>query len=163
MTINGFRRVDYRYSRKIQTRKDWGDIEHKPKLDRKIQTRKDLRDIEHKQKLDREIQFREDLVNQVYTEIRNKTLMSSFPVPSVLSPEHWHENTRHCERCIREFSFFGGRHHCRVCGICVCHGCSSNKLPLRSPGGDLVTLRVCNDCHKSFRQSVASIILSRIQ
>mmetsp|Transcript_32095 Transcript_32095/g.37728 ORF Transcript_32095/g.37728 Transcript_32095/m.37728 type:complete len:231 (-) Transcript_32095:49-741(-) len=49
-----------------------------------------------------------------------------------------------CMRCDREFSMLRRRHHCRKCGLLVCHMCSNYSLPIQGlkPGFH----RVCEDC-----------------
>lgn len=49
-----------------------------------------------------------------------------------------------CMRCDLEFSLMRRRHHCRKCGILVCHSCSSYNMPVfgLKPG----LHRVCEDC-----------------
>jgi hypothetical protein len=50
-------------------------------------------------------------------------------------------NTNECERCSKKFSTFIRRHHCRLCGYCVCHACSDKKIVVE---GNLV--RACAVC-----------------
>jgi ankyrin repeat protein len=44
-------------------------------------------------------------------------------VPDVDAPE--------CMRCSKRFSLFVRRHHCRSCGLVICHVCSSSMGPFR--------------------------------
>ena len=50
-----------------------------------------------------------------------------------------------CMICLRKFSFFRFRHHCRACGILVCGSCSPFKthIPLLEEDGGS---RVCINC-----------------
>ena len=42
-------------------------------------------------------------------------------VPAIWIPD---EKTRECMRCGQAFGWRRRRHHCRLCGRCVCGGCS---------------------------------------
>ena len=48
-------------------------------------------------------------------------------VPAIWIPD---EKTRECMRCGQGFGWRRRRHHCRLCGRCVCGGCSE-KVGLR--------------------------------
>ena len=41
--------------------------------------------------------------------------------------KHWHKKTPQCEVCKTKFKSRFSKHHCRVCGRCVCSSCSSFK------------------------------------
>ena len=64
-----------------------------------------------------------------------------LPVKFMCPIAKFHQNTKTCERCQGEFSLFNRRHHCRVCGYCVCKDCSKNRAYV---GADEV--RVCAYC-----------------
>ena len=64
-----------------------------------------------------------------------------LPVKFMCPIAKFHRNTKTCERCQVEFSLFNRRHHCRVCGYCVCKDCSKNRAYV---GADEV--RVCSYC-----------------
>lgn len=50
-------------------------------------------------------------------------------------------NTSECERCSKKFSTFMRRHHCRLCGYCVCHACSNKKILVEGK-----SVRACAVC-----------------
>jgi len=55
-----------------------------------------------------------------------------------------HEATT-CEVCARGFGIFLRRHHCRLCGNCVCGACSRDRQPL--PQLNIAELcRICTKC-----------------
>ncbi len=55
-------------------------------------------------------------------------------IPDMLCPS--------CSCCHRKFSFFNRRHHCRVCGVCVCSACCQNRVDLTYEK----IARVCDSC-----------------
>lgn len=55
-------------------------------------------------------------------------------IPDMLCPS--------CSCCHRKFSFFNRRHHCRVCGVCVCNACCQNRVDLTYEK----IARVCDSC-----------------
>ncbi len=63
-----------------------------------------------------------------------------------------------CLLCSAEFTLWVRRHHCRRCGLLVCHACSPYKIPVEGlkPGGH----RACRDCFNSeqVEQGVASLV-----
>lgn len=61
----------------------------------------------------------------------------------------WTENSaRRCEICNSEFTLTRRRHHCRMCGIIVCHSCSSYKMPLPNSSNSAM-VRICDRCRWS--------------
>lgn len=48
------------------------------------------------------------------------------------APAHWipDSSVRGCMVCGARFTLLVRRHHCRRCGACVCHGCSTTRLPV---------------------------------
>jgi len=55
---------------------------------------------------------------------------------------HWEDDSPNCSLCGREVGNFT-RHHCRICGKCVCAGCSPSKLQME---GYRRTQRACTPC-----------------
>lgn len=55
-------------------------------------------------------------------------------IPDLLCPS--------CSCCRRKFSFFSRRHHCRVCGVCVCSACCQSRVDLTYEK----IARVCDSC-----------------
>jgi len=47
-----------------------------------------------------------------------------------------------CELCSVGFTFINRRHHCRVCGACICGACSGHQLYFKEFG----KVRVCEKC-----------------
>lgn len=54
----------------------------------------------------------------------------------------WQEDTEDCNVCRKKF-VIRRRHHCRICGRCVCQGCSPNVVQL---GGYDAPQRACSLC-----------------
>jgi len=71
--------------------------------------------------------------------ISPSSLMSSSSSPT------WEENTSKCSICEVRLGkrVFKRRHHCRVCGKCVCSACSPNFVLL---GGQKNPQRACTPC-----------------
>ena len=60
--------------------------------------------------------------------------------------EEWTHNSeaKICEKCERRFTVTLRRHHCRHCGGCFCHGCSSQRTVLQK---NSLPKRVCDKCY----------------
>mmetsp|Transcript_32872 Transcript_32872/g.83213 ORF Transcript_32872/g.83213 Transcript_32872/m.83213 type:complete len:448 (-) Transcript_32872:38-1381(-) len=56
----------------------------------------------------------------------------------------WEGDTEACGICKTYFTFSLRRHHCRLCGRCVCQDCSPSKLRLEGYGEELQ--RACTPC-----------------
>jgi len=67
----------------------------------------------------------------------------------------WQEDTSHCTICNAEFQAVSAkkrRHHCRICGRCVCTACSPSSVKLRGYEG---MERACNPCISFAQRSPA--------
>jgi hypothetical protein len=51
-----------------------------------------------------------------------------------------------CMVCATYFSFFNGRHHCRICGDISCRDCSTSEL-LITEFRDFGPVRACDQCY----------------
>ena len=80
--------------------------------------------------------------SKINTEERTETTTStSTSTSSLLLP--WNPNSKECELCKTEFTFWKRRHHCRICGSVVCWTCSQNRLFVPGYKG---AARVCKNC-----------------
>jgi len=63
----------------------------------------------------------------------------------IMVPDHFFKD---CQLCHIKFTFVRRRHHCRLCGIVVCGGCSTGRIP------DVKDqlMRACDDCMKQTKQ-----------
>jgi hypothetical protein len=52
------------------------------------------------------------------------------PTLSLTPPRKWAPDTPTCEVCAVGFSLARRRHHCRICGSCVCGACSAHNVPM---------------------------------
>lgn len=68
---------------------------------------------------------------------------SNFSNATAFTKDTWQPNTENCVVCKKKFTLVLRRHHCRLCGQCVCNGCSPNKLRL---DGHKRPQRVCMPC-----------------
>lgn len=59
--------------------------------------------------------------------------------------EIWQEDAMNCSICLVRlgWNFFKRRHHCRLCGRCVCGNCSPNLISVK---GSRRPVRVCTPC-----------------
>ncbi|MGH8147481.1 MAG: FYVE zinc finger domain-containing protein [Rhodanobacteraceae bacterium] len=93
---------------------------------------------------------------------------SSALLPVIVLPPWiatWHADTANCARCNQAFGRVfpvRWRHHCRLCGECVCDDCSPDrvrlKYPVQRPGSARETgvVRVCHACYQVFNRGTPS-------
>ncbi|KAL0567367.1 hypothetical protein V5O48_014626 [Marasmius crinis-equi] len=70
-------------------------------------------------------------------------------VPAIWIPD---EKAEGCMRCGRAFGWRRRRHHCRLCGRCVCAGCSDRTFFIsdpRDPQKNNKPARACNACYET--------------
>jgi hypothetical protein len=72
------------------------------------------------------------------------TLAGGGPTLSITPPTAWAPDAASCGICTNSFGISRRRHHCRICGGCVCGPCSPHQLqlaPTKPP------VRVCTRCN----------------
>ncbi|KAJ7691928.1 hypothetical protein B0H17DRAFT_1330923 [Mycena rosella] len=72
-------------------------------------------------------------------------------VPAIWIPD---EKTEGCMRCGRPFGWRRRRHHCRLCGRCVCAACSERTFFISDPNANAreessKPARACNACYET--------------
>ncbi|KAL1696757.1 hypothetical protein GGG16DRAFT_85229 [Schizophyllum commune] len=70
-------------------------------------------------------------------------------VPAIWIPD---EKTEGCMRCGRSFGWRRRRHHCRLCGRCVCSACSERTFFIADVNPDTASskpARACNACYET--------------
>ncbi|KAL0955221.1 hypothetical protein HGRIS_004123 [Hohenbuehelia grisea] len=69
-------------------------------------------------------------------------------VPAIWIPD---EKTEGCMRCTKPFGWRRRRHHCRLCGRCVCAACSERTFFISDPKAKEATkpARACNACYET--------------
>ncbi|KAL4259511.1 FYVE-type domain-containing protein [Pleurotus pulmonarius] len=69
-------------------------------------------------------------------------------VPAIWIPD---EKTEGCMRCGKPFGWRRRRHHCRLCGRCVCAGCSERTFFISDPNlkNSSKPARACNACYEA--------------
>ncbi|KAJ7230335.1 hypothetical protein GGX14DRAFT_508100 [Mycena pura] len=70
-------------------------------------------------------------------------------VPAIWIPD---EKTEGCMRCGRSFGWRRRRHHCRLCGRCVCASCSERTFFITDPNSkddSSKPARACNACYET--------------
>ncbi|KAF9479574.1 hypothetical protein BDN70DRAFT_878635 [Pholiota conissans] len=69
-------------------------------------------------------------------------------VPAIWIPDG---KTTSCMRCGRTFGWRRRRHHCRLCGRCVCAACSERTFYISDSNSNQETkpARACNACYES--------------
>ncbi|KAJ7236437.1 hypothetical protein B0H12DRAFT_127893 [Mycena haematopus] len=71
-------------------------------------------------------------------------------VPAIWIPD---EKTEGCMRCGRPFGWRRRRHHCRLCGRCVCASCSERTFFITDPNAQNSSsskpARACNACYET--------------
>ncbi len=71
-------------------------------------------------------------------------LAGEGPTLTVTPPSKWQPDTPTCGLCTRDFGLARRRHHCRVCGNCVCASCSPFELRLSAAKPPV---RICSRCN----------------
>ncbi|KAF8877905.1 hypothetical protein BD779DRAFT_1556237 [Infundibulicybe gibba] len=69
-------------------------------------------------------------------------------VPAIWIPD---EKTEGCMRCGKSFGWRRRRHHCRLCGRCVCAGCSGRTFFISDPNSKDASkpARACDACYEA--------------
>ncbi|KZS93365.1 Dbl homology domain-containing protein [Sistotremastrum niveocremeum HHB9708] len=67
-------------------------------------------------------------------------------LPAIWVPD---SNTTNCQRCGRAFGWTRRRHHCRLCGRCVCVSCSNRTFYIADGTSNSRSkpARACNTCY----------------
>ena len=71
-------------------------------------------------------------------------LSGEGPTLTVTPLSKWQPDSANCAYCARDFGLSRRRHHCRVCGSCVCASCSPYELRLSSAQPPV---RICSRCN----------------
>lgn len=84
---------------------------------------------------------------------------TEYPIFRNLVPPVWVEDSAapSCHACNAHFTFFRGRHHCRICGNVVCASCSGKRFMISSSSA---ALRACISCYDEKLASSAAHDLS---
>lgn len=71
---------------------------------------------------------------------------TEYPILRNLAAPIWVEDSTAsaCQLCKNNFSFFRGRHHCRICGNLICASCSGKRFMTSSTSA---ALRSCDRCY----------------
>lgn len=94
------------------------------------------------------VDLRELLMNFDHTPTMVRRVYLQTADSSSLTSVGWviNENMNFCLSCMKSFTFFNRRHHCRACGLLVCAECSPTQ-PLLKDFHDLGGQRVCGKCN----------------
>lgn len=87
-------------------------------------------------------------------EIGNVIVARALASQSLLSKDQFIKDGVNCFICIKGFTMFRRKHHCRVCGDVVCSKCSEVKNLKQS--GVSREIRVCQQCRSSSTTSIRS-------
>ena len=72
------------------------------------------------------------------------SLTGEGPSLTITPKGKWEGDTPTCSLCTRDFGVTRRRHHCRVCGRCVCASCSPFDIRLTSASPPV---RLCSRCN----------------
>jgi hypothetical protein len=61
------------------------------------------------------------------------------------------DETLNCQKCKLQFDLINRRHHCRHCGLLICHECSKYSLLLPQQFGFRDPQRVCSECNETLK------------
>lgn len=87
-------------------------------------------------------------------DIANVVIARALSTQSILRKDQFVKDGVNCFICIKAFSMFRRKHHCRVCGDVVCSKCSEVKN-LKQSGANK-EIRVCMHCRNSSTASIRS-------
>lgn len=87
-------------------------------------------------------------------DIANVVIARALATQPVLRKDQFVKDGVNCFICIKAFSMFRRKHHCRVCGDVVCSKCSEVKN--LKQGGTSKEIRVCMQCRNSNTASIRS-------
>ncbi|TYZ65227.1 hypothetical protein PybrP1_012323 [[Pythium] brassicae (nom. inval.)] len=87
-------------------------------------------------------------------DIANVVIARALSSQSLLRKDQFVKDGANCFICIKAFSMFRRKHHCRVCGDVVCSKCSEVKN-LKKAGASK-EIRVCMQCRNSSTVSIRS-------
>ncbi|GAB9466103.1 Lateral signaling target protein 2 [Globisporangium polare] len=88
------------------------------------------------------------------SEIANVIIARALASQALLSKNQFIKDGVNCFICVKTFSMFRRKHHCRVCGDVVCSKCSEVKNLKQS--GVTKEIRVCQQCRNSSTASIRS-------
>ncbi|KAK1948522.1 1-phosphatidylinositol-3-phosphate 5-kinase FAB1A [Phytophthora citrophthora] len=87
-------------------------------------------------------------------QIPNALLTRALGSQSLLTKRDFRKDGPNCYLCIKVFTVFRRKHHCRVCGDVVCSSCSEMKTLRQSSGNKEV--RLCSQCRTASTTSILS-------
>ncbi|DAZ96778.1 TPA: hypothetical protein N0F65_005776 [Lagenidium giganteum] len=90
----------------------------------------------------------------VAAEISNTVVARALASQNILTKKQFVKDGICCFICVKAFSMFRRKHHCRVCGDVVCSKCSEMKS--LKQGGINKEIRVCQQCRNNSSASVRS-------
>lgn len=88
------------------------------------------------------------------SQISNALLTRALGSQSLLTKRDFRKNGPNCHLCLKAFSVFRRKHHCRVCGDVVCSSCSEMKTIRQASCNREV--RLCNSCRTASTTSILS-------
>ncbi|KAG7391785.1 hypothetical protein PHYPSEUDO_003405 [Phytophthora pseudosyringae] len=87
-------------------------------------------------------------------QIPNALLTRALGSQSLLTKRDFRKDGPICYLCLKTFTVFRRKHHCRVCGDVVCSSCSEMKTLRQSNGNKDV--RLCSQCRTASTSSILS-------
>lgn len=87
-------------------------------------------------------------------QIPNALLTRALSTTSLLTKRDFRKDGPQCYLCLKAFTVFRRKHHCRVCGDVICSSCSEMKTMRQSNGSREV--RLCTQCRVSSTTSLLS-------
>lgn len=87
-------------------------------------------------------------------QIPNALLARALGSQSLLTKRDFRKDGPNCYMCLKAFTVFRRKHHCRVCGDVVCSSCSEMKTLRQSNANKEV--RLCRQCRTASTSSILS-------
>jgi hypothetical protein len=88
------------------------------------------------------------------SQIPNALLTRALGSQNLLTKRDFRKDGPNCYMCLKAFSVFRRKHHCRVCGDVVCSSCSDMKTLRQASGNKEV--RLCSQCRVTSTTSILS-------